>query len=390
MALVNLTKVCRKKMKSKNKTNFKKFGLTYTDLLVSQNKIDSQRDYLEKNELITKNGQLKSLLDLSYSANHSERYYAQLANKINTMEMIALNKGLTSYFLTMTLDGFYRDLINGDYSRYNAFKAHKKLLIKRSVPNNEKLGFIQNKLDTEQKLTIKDLYNILNHQMRQFRNKSAFKKLKENNDDYVYIRTVEPHENGVPHFHMMLFIPKKYESLFKKDFKSSFVAPQNTKPLRDNYKKPIDGTMIGFQSDINDASAYIMKYITKSFMDVKNDAKLDFLSAWYVKHKIFRCVTSRSVVPQWIFQKISMYEKDWYYLSDILDSPRNESEWSKEKDYFYLYDNWSNKEIAYEYGRLSVYSSNILVFRAGEVNHHDKKIKQYEKKIGRASCRERV
>ena len=74
-----------------------------------------------------------------------------------------------------------------------------------------------------------------------------------------------------------------------------------------------------------------------------------------------------------------MYEKDWYYLSDILDSPRNESEWSKEKDYFYLYDNWSNKEIAYEYGRLSVYSSNILVFRAGEVNHHDKKIKQYEK-----------
>jgi len=331
-----------------------KYGLSEQDLQNAQDKISRQRDYLVKNEFITSNGQIKSLLDLSFSANHSYRYYAQLANKINTMESIALNDGLISVFCTMTLDGFYRDLLKGDYKRFNALRASKRDEVLKSVPENDKLGFIRTKLLNNEVLVVKDLYNILNHQMRQFRNGKAFKLLKRNDDKYHFIRTVEPHKDGVPHFHMMFFIPSEYINIFHEDFKRFFVAPRNKKA-------------VSFQTDIKSASAYIMKYITKSFIDIKNDADLDYINAWFVKHRIMRCITSRSVLPQWIYQKCSIFEKDWGYLTDILNSPGSHSEWSCELNCFWIYDTWLNREIAYEYGRLSIYSNDKLIHQVGKV-----------------------
>lgn len=345
----------------------KKYGLSEFDLNISQEKVDNQRSFLKNNSIITANGEVKSLLELSFSANHSERYYAQLANKINTLENIAFNNNLQACFLTITLDGFYRDLLKADYKRYDEFNEDKFEEIKKSTPNNSKLGFIHNKLENREALKIKDLYNILNHQMRQFRMGYAFKKLKKQNKKYIYIRTVEPHNDGVPHFHIMLFIPKDMIELFKKDFKKIFVAPQNSKPKLDSKLRPIPDTLKGFQTDIKSASAYILKYITKSFLDVKNNKDLDYLNAWFIKHRIMRCVTSRSTIPQWIFQKISVYEKDWYYLTDILDSSNKsfETEWNQEEDYFYVYDNWSRREFCYFCGELRVYSYDKLVHKSG-------------------------
>ena len=95
------------------------YGLTKYDLLMARDKIKQQQIFLEQNEFVTANGEVKKLIDVSFGANHSYRYYAQLANKINTMEMLAFNQQLESCFLTMTLDGFYRDLLKADYSRLN-------------------------------------------------------------------------------------------------------------------------------------------------------------------------------------------------------------------------------------------------------------------------------
>ena len=342
------------------------YGLSEFDLCLVQEKINLQRDYLTKNVLITSNGQVKSLLDLSFSANHSERYYAQLANKINTMEDLALSNGLTPVFMTMTLDGFYRDLLKGDYSRYDSFDDLKLLEIYNSTPNNEKLGFIHDKLENRETLTIKDLYKILLHQMTKFRNSYAFRKLKKLDFKYMYVRTVEPHKDGVPHFHMMFFIPPQFIDLFHKDFIKSFPAPRNK--LSKSYQK-----------DIVSASAYIMKYITKTFLDVKNKKDLDYISAWFVKHRIMRVVTSRSVVPQWIYKICAIFEKDWFYLTDILSSPNNHSEWNYQEDVFWIYDTWLDREICYEYGRLSVYSKGHLVKRAGKVVPKELKKKLFEK-----------
>lgn len=344
----------------------KNYGLTKIDLEIAREKINMQKDYLVKNELITSNGQVKKLIDLSFSANHSYRYYAQLSNKINTMEQIALNENLKPIFTTMTLDGFYRDLIKGDYSRFEALGSHEREKALSSVPDDGRFGFIRTKMINNEKLDIKDLYKILSFQMRQFRGSKCFRALKKYDKTYIYIRTVEPHKDGVPHFHMILYVPEDFIPLFKEQFEKFFVAPRNKKPD-------------SFQTDIKKASAYIMKYITKSFMDIKSGKELDYINAWFVKHKIMRCITSRSVVPQWVYQKIAIFESDWYYLTDILNSPNNTSEWSKEHNSFWLYDTWSDREIEYLHGRLSIYSSGYLVKRSGKVNAKPHVVTSYEK-----------
>lgn len=329
------------------------YGLTHDDLLECREKIKNQKEYLEKNQFITSNGQFKNLKDISFSANISYRYYAQLANKINTMEAIALNKSLKPIFLTMTLDGFFRDFLKGDYSRFKKLSDGKLDETLKSIPDNERFGFIREKVLNHEKLNIKELYNILNFQMRQFRGSKAFRTLKKSGLDYEYIRTVEPHRDGVPHFHMMLFVPAESISIFKEQFIKFFVAPRNK-------------TDEAFQTDIDSASAYIMKYITKTFKDIKKDKELDYINSWFVKHRILRCITSRTLLPQWVYQKISILSKDWYYLTDILSSSI-ESEWSKEHNSFWIYDRWNDREIEYLYGRLSIYSRGVLVNRVGEL-----------------------
>jgi len=342
------------------------YGLNEHDLINVREKVKNQRDYLMNNEIVTSNGQFKKLIDLSFSANHSYRYYAQLANKINTMEGLAINKGLVPLFITMTLDGFYRDIHKGNYTRFDSFSIEKQNRILKSVPNDETRGFIRDKMLNREPLSVKELYNVLNHQMRTFRASYAFKSLKSAKKEYMYIKTVEPHKDGVPHFHMMLFIPHSFIETFRASFIRSFPAPRNSHPD-------------SFQVEINSASAYIMKYITKSFMDVKNQKEPDYLSAWFIKNRIMRCVTSRTLLPQWVYKIASIFEKDWYYLTDILNSPNNHSEWSKDHNCFWIYDNWSMREICFEYGRLSVYSKGVLVKQVGTPVQTKYKSVSYEK-----------
>ena len=64
------------------------YGLKDRDLKQIQKKHEVQRDYLDNNTFTTSTGQVKSLLDVSFSANHSKRYYSEIINKINTINDI--------------------------------------------------------------------------------------------------------------------------------------------------------------------------------------------------------------------------------------------------------------------------------------------------------------
>lgn len=44
----------------------------------SKKKHEVQRDYLENHNFLTSSGQVKTLLDVSFSANHSSRYYTEV------------------------------------------------------------------------------------------------------------------------------------------------------------------------------------------------------------------------------------------------------------------------------------------------------------------------
>ena len=341
------------------------YGLTADDLQQMQDKIDKQRNYLENNHFHTATGQVKSLLDVSFSANMSERYYAQLSNKINTIADLAFNEHLKPVFLTITLDGFFRGFLKSDYRKWNKQTDSVREEYLRHIPNNETYGFLHQTIKEGKKFTVKDLYNVLNHQWLNFAKSYSFKYLKKNDKTFHYLKASEPHKDGTPHFHILLWIPEDFFIIFKKDFERCFPAPQNHVKSTDADSNPDDTK--GFQTAIYNPVGYIMKYATKSFMDIKNNDELDYLQAWYIKHKIRRITTSHSTIPQWVYQKVFSIEKSWLHITALKRAEPLLCEWNKEDDHF-MFIEQSGRCLQYDNGvlTLSYINSNIIIRQTGE------------------------
>ncbi len=321
------------------------FGLSYDDLVAVRHKIINQRNYLENETFMTSTGQVKSLLDVSFSANHSERYFARVLNKVNTFVSYNIDKGRVPVFLTITLDGYFRDFLHGDYSRIDR-------LDRASVPNNDRNGYILNKIDNREALTIKDLYSVVNHQYHRFQMSHGIKQLKK---DYSYIRVAEPHKkDGVPHFHVLMYLPPGAILQVKKEFEKSFPAPQNHKKININ-------DTYGFQTEIRSASGYILKYILKSFRNVIEDKEPDYLDAWYTYNRIPRLITSHTLLSQDLYNKIAILDDDWYYLSQLQvfkDVVRS----------FAVLDD-AGRRIIVEHNHVMIYNQGILVREYGSYQY---------------------
>lgn len=313
------------------------YGQSSQDLQSVIKKVAKQKDYLESQTFITAGGEEKCLLDVSYSSNHSKRYYARILNKVNTFTSISMAKGLVPVFLTITADGFFRRMINGDYREWT---DDKKESYKRHIPNNSRSGFYLDYMDKKSLLTPKDVYKILSHQLHGFYKCNTLKKIKKNNQTYTSIRVTEPHKDGVPHFHILMYLPIEFVPSLYKDFRRYFPAPRNHKKLTykntkgknkrngdyiTDMKIDIKGKKIltpmyetfGFQTNIISASGYILKYILKSFKNLIEDKEIDYLQSWYVHNRIPRIVTTHTLLSQDVYHKCSLYESDWHYLTDI-------------------------------------------------------------------------
>lgn len=350
-----------------------KYGLTPDDLKYCREKIDSQRSYLSNNHFHTSTGQVKSLLDVSFSANISERYYSQLSNKINTMSDLAKSQNLKPIFLTITLDGFFRGLLTANYKKWDRLSVTQQHEYHRHIPNNETHGLLHEKIDKRLRFTVKDCYNVLAYQWYRFSSGYAFKKLKKEGKQFIYLKAAEPHKDGVPHFHVLLWIPENYFHQFQKDFERYFPAPQNHKPITNGN----EGDTYGFQTAIHNPVGYIMKYATKSFMDLRTGEDLNYLQSWYIKHKIRRITTSHSTIPQWVYQKCYAIEKDWFHLTDLNLRDNCFCEWSKEDDYFKFQED-NGRVIEYDQGEITLrYEDGPIIKRLGIKNDRPKTQPRY-------------
>ena len=299
-------------------------------------------------------GEIKTLLDCSMSANLSRKYYAEVANRVNTFGSFAIDYSQRPVFLTITLNGCFRGALAGDYSK---FRDKDMRFLPTEVKYKAKNGVA---------LTISDLCAALNHQWRVFFRRFTAKF----NVEYSYIRCFEPHKkDGVPHIHALLFVPGHTIDFLRRIYKDIFYAPQNLRVNAISREQIANGETNGFQTSINNPAGYVMKYIQKTFINFDQTEELDDLAAWYVKHKVRRFLTSRSNVPLWVYRKINFIAtmQDFYHLNNFKNDDNNVLEWDKASDYIYINIPERKEVIIYDNGRLEHYACDRLI------NSYDRK-----------------
>ncbi len=343
------------------------YGLTSADLDYCKKKLQKQKDYMENFTFLSSDGKKeKTLLDVSFSPNLSKRYYPRILNKVSTFVSMAAYKNLTPVFLTVTLDGFFRDAMRGDYSRFTPELREK---YEKHIPNNDRNGRYWDYINAGNALTPRDLYKILSHQLHRFHRSKTLQDIRQKyGEDYMSIRVTEPHKDGVPHFHILMYLPEQFIPNLYIEFKRFFPAPQNHKriTMREDGRKAkevFDGhyETKGLQIELRSPMAYILKYILKSFRNLMEDQELDYLQAWYIFNKIPRIITTHSLLAQDVYYHASLMFDDWFHLTNI----KLEHYYRRDKLFntFCLIEN--KRELHYKNGLYQIINNGRLIKEFG-------------------------
>ncbi|QKJ27578.1 replication endonuclease [Aliarcobacter cibarius] len=247
-----------KKVVDINKKN-KIYGLTLSDYNEVQEKLKKQNSFLEYNYIHDKISNTKiPLKDLVISANHNpDRYHALIQNRINTLSNEAKEKDLFPIFMTLTLP-----------SEFHKMKMDKKT---NALIKNQKYNHV----------TPKEAVKYLTKMFSKLRHDRSLKELTK--DERMYFRVNEPHKDGTPHTHILLFVPKSSVDRVVTAFKRLFDEKAND-----------------IQTDIKNATSYVMKYINKTLPLSKKanlSIKEKYLNAWYCKNRIIRFNCSKTLAP---------------------------------------------------------------------------------------------
>lgn len=253
-------------------TNYKKvvdipriYGLSNNDLESAKLKIKNQSNFLDYSYIQDNStGQQFSLKDCIVSSNHSpQRYYGEIQNRINTLEREATQAELTPLFLTLTLP-----------SEFHMKKTTRDGKLIRNPKYN----------GVDPKESVKILTKMWGR-LRQDRSLKELTKMQR-----MYYRVNEPHKDGTPHTHILLFVPKNRIERIEKAFKHLYNQKSNK-----------------IEKNIRSATSYIMKYINKTLpMSKKEITKKDeYLNAWYIKHRINRFCASRSTAPMYLYRMLN-------------------------------------------------------------------------------------
>jgi hypothetical protein len=254
-----------KEVVDKNTRECKKvhYGLSEFDLYVAEKKLELQKSFLDYSFLYDRINQTSiPLADIIISANHSpNRYYAEIQNRVNTLQTVAKQRGLKPLFMTLTLP-----------SEYHRFKTTKQgKLISNSKYNN---------------IEPREAVKALTKMFARLRQDRALKELTKENR--IYFRVNEPHKDGTPHTHILMFLPAEQIERVKKAFVRLFDSKAND-----------------IQDNIRSGAAYIMKYINKTLPLSKKEnlsVKDRYMNAWYFKNRVTRFNSSRTLAPLGIYR----------------------------------------------------------------------------------------
>lgn len=208
------------------------FGLTPYQVQKAKDKIASQKAFLEKHyiKVGTDNLSLASFTKNAYI--NSDRYIAEVNHRVWSLYHYANNQGLKNIFLTITLPSEY----------------HPKIANRYKNPK-----FID---DTEH--TPRAGARELSKMYKKLLDLRAYKNIDK--EDKCYFRVYEPHKDGTPHLHSSMFVPEN---------ELDNVIESFTRWFKTNYPK----LQFKIETNINNPVAYLMKYILKTFDDLRHMCK---------------------------------------------------------------------------------------------------------------------
>lgn len=259
------------------------YGITNKDKKKIDKKIEYQKEFLQSFS-IEVGDKFHSMLDSCYSANlNPNKYFAEMNNRVNSIFEYTKSENLKPVFITLTAPA----------------RFHKK---------NKKGKLIVDPSDTA-----KELSKI----WAKFLRLKIFKHMKsDTGHNLIYFRVYEPHKSGVPHMHAMLFLPNEYILKVKKRFYNYFNDFGTNKKAIDFKYTFYDKDNKGYST--GGAIAYIIKYITKTFTNEDSNINNDAVY-WYVKHRIRRFLSSRTLAPLILYRKIrhdfKNMENDYLYIT---------------------------------------------------------------------------
>lgn len=253
------------------------YGLSKNDLECTQEKLKKQKQFLDYSFIYDRIMRTKiPLSDIVISANLApQRYYAEIQNRVNTLTTIAKERALIPIFMTITLP-----------SEYHPQKQIKYGKNKGKLVDNPKYNGT----------TPKESVKILTKMFTKLRHDRSLKD-GLTKDNRLYFRVNEPTKSGTPHTHILMFVPHDRVDRIVKAFRRLFNEDAND-----------------IQTNIKNATSYVMKYINKTLPLSKADKlseKDTYLNAWYSKNRIIRFHSSRTLAPLNIYRllhnRFSMY-----------------------------------------------------------------------------------
>lgn len=316
------------------------YGITKQLREYTLKKIDFQKDFLTNNSFKVGSNYIPMIELFKNAYINSDRYIAEVNHRVYSLANYAKNRNLKSIFGTITLPTEYHPtklLKNG--KRVNNLRFCNKHI----MPMIERVYDIKTKKHvlTDKQKSFFSPREGAKKLSKMFKSLLDLRVLRNiDKEDKCYFRVYEPQQDGTPHIHFTMFVPEDKLINVKNRLQDYF---------KDNYPK----LQTDFQIDINNPVAYLMKYILKTFDDLReNPDNISDLSLWYLANKITRFYTSKSLISLEVYRKLN----GRFELLELTQMFRN-----KEINYFVDVETNAVLEITDRYGSLYIKKPTSLI-----------------------------